>query len=127
MIMTKATQPLTIEDMNEILYTRAEEVFLLCMLITRRGLAHAFCNFSGHVEMLESKVQPTDSCYAVGSRTQHVAELQVWFDLSDREWADRGWEKEEFEKKLAELDTYVSYLDYIIARNEPVTTSNMAA
>ena len=29
MIMTKTTQPLTIEDMNEILYTRAEEVFLL--------------------------------------------------------------------------------------------------
>ena len=120
--MTKATQPLTIEDMNEILYTRAEEIFLLCMLITRRGLAHAFCNFSGHVEMLDSKVHPIDSRYKSDNYTESVAELRVW--ISPEEHLNP---EKEFNKSMEELNTYISYLDYIIARNEPVTTSNLAA
>jgi len=120
--MTKTTQPLTIEDMNEILYTRAEEVFLLCMLITRRGLAHAFCNFSGHVEMLDSKVHPLGSCYKYESATQPVAELRVWIDPADRINPEK-----EFNKIVEELNTYIIYLDYIIAKGVPITTSDQAA
>jgi hypothetical protein len=121
MIMTKATQPLTIEDMNEILYTRAEEVFLLCMLITRRGLAHAFCDFSAHVSLFTSHVRPIDSEYTGGKFTE-IAKISTWTDMSNQAFPEST-----FEKYLAEMDTYISYLDYIIEKGEPITTSDQAA
>ncbi|WP_286801352.1 hypothetical protein [Marinobacter sp. UBA2498] len=120
--MTKATQQLTIEDMNEILCTRAEEVFLLCMLITRRGLAHAFCSFSGHVSMLDSKVHPIDSRYKSDNYTESVAELRVWTSPEEHFNPEK-----EFNKSMEELNTYISYLNYIIEKGEPITTNNMAA
>jgi len=120
--MTKTTQPLTIEDMNEILYTRAEEVFLLCVLITRRGLAHAFCSFSAHVSMFDSKVHPIDSRYKSDNYTESVAELRVWTSPDEHLNPEN-----EFNKALEELNTYISYLDYIIERGEPITTSDQAA
>lgn len=120
--MTKITQTLTIEDMNEILYTRAEEVFLLCALITRRGLAHAFCNFSGHVALLDSKVRPIDSCYEVANTTQSVAELYVWIGPDDH-----GNSEKRFNQTLEELDTYISHLDHIIEKATPITTNDQAA
>ncbi len=120
--MTKATQPLTIEDMNEILYTRAEEVFLLCMLITRRGLAHAFCSFSGHVSALDSTVHPIDSRYESDNHTESIAELRVWTSPEEHFNPEK-----EFNESMEELNTYISYLDYIIEKGEPITTNNMAA
>ena len=119
--MTKATQPLTIEDMNEILHTRAEEIFLLCMLITRRGLAHAFCDFSGHVSILTSRVTPIDSEYTSG-KFADIAKIFTWVDMSNQAFPEST-----FEKSLAEMDTYVSYLDYIVEKGEPFTSKEVTA
>ena len=114
-------QSLSTEDMNEILHTRAEEIFLLCMLITRRGLAHGFCDFSAHVSLFTSRVTPIDSEYTGGKFTE-IAKIFTWTDMSNQAFPART-----FEKSLAEMDTYVSYLDYIIEKGKPITTNEQAA
>lgn len=117
--MTKATQPLTIEQMTEWLYGRAEEIFLLCCIINRRGLAHAFCDLSGHVEMLDCHIQPIDASYQTGNFTPAIARLRLFLRIDD-DFSEETQQRQYLELQ-EELDTYVSYLDYLIERNEPVT------
>lgn len=116
--MTQTNKTLTREDMTELLYIRAEEIFLLCAIITRRGIAHAFCELIGHVGSLQSRVYAADTIYEAGTPRTELAETQV--SLNIHECLTGELLQKEFDKKMAELDTYVSYLDLLIAKNKPV-------
>ena len=121
--MTQTTKNLTREEMTEALYLRAEEIFLLCAIITRRGIAHAFCELMGHVGSLQSRVYPTDTIYEEGVPRTDLAE--IWLSLNIHECLTGKLLQEEFDKKMAEMDTYVNYLDLLIAKNKPVRSELM--
>lgn len=120
--MTKPTKDLTLEEMTEHLYGRAEEIFLLCAIITRRGLAHAFCNLSAHVDSLDSRVLPLDTNYQEPHHQFSVAKLNA--DLAMDDSFSHKFQVENFQRQMSEMDTYVIYLDLIIAKNEPITLAN---
>ncbi|HET8799661.1 MAG TPA: hypothetical protein VFN01_00620 [Marinobacter sp.] len=120
--MTKPTKDLTLEEMTEHLYGRAEEIFLLCALITRRGLAHAFCELAGHVGTLRSRVLPVDTEYQEQHSHLAVAELHASLVMDDG-FSDR-YLIENFQQQMSEMDTFVNYLDFLIERNTPVTITS---
>jgi hypothetical protein len=117
--MTKPTRELTLEEMKETLYGRAEEIFLLCCIVTRRGLAHAFCDLSAHVQTLTCRVVPIDTDYQQGH--MHLVRAELIADLAMDDFFSHQFQIENFQRQMSEIDTYVSYLDFIIARNEPLT------
>ena len=112
---------LTREEMTEALYLRAEEIFLLCAIITRRGLAHAFCSLDAHVGRLDSRVLAVDQVYQGGTPHVRIAELNTSLEMCDWMTGDRL--AEEFKEIMEETDTYVTYLDFLIAKNTPVLTN----
>lgn len=116
--MTQTNQALTREDMTEALYIRAEEIFLLCAIITRRGIAHAFCSLDAHVNKLDSRVMAVDQVYAVD--VPHVRIAQFYGPLTMSDWLSGERLTEGFKETMAEMDTYVTYLDHLIAKNTPV-------
>lgn len=116
--MSKTNKALTREDMTEMLYIRAEEIFLLCAIITRRGIAHAFCSLDAHVDNLHSRVMAIDTVYQRSSPQTRVAELDAKLEMYDTLTGDSL--AEEFERTMAEMNTYVSYLDLLIAKGKPV-------
>ena len=103
--MTKLTKDLTLEEMTEHLYGRAEEIFLLCAIITRRGLAHAFCNLSAHVDSLDSRVLPLDTNYQEPHHQFSVAKLNA--DLAMDDSFSHKFQVENFQRQMSEMDTYV--------------------
>lgn len=116
--MKHKIKTLTREEMTEALYLRAEEIFLLCAIITRRGIAHAFCELMGHVGSLHSRVFAADTIYEAGAPITELAETQVGLNI--HECLTGELLQKEFDKKMTEMDTYVSYLDLLIAKNKPV-------
>ncbi len=119
--MTQTNKVLTREDMTEALYIRAEEIFLLCAIITRRGIAHAFCGLDAHVNNLDSRVMAADQVYAVDVPHVRIAQLNAPLTMSD--WLTGDRLAEEFKEIMEEMDTYVTYLDFLIAKNTPVLTN----
>ncbi|WP_417500772.1 hypothetical protein [Marinobacter sp.] len=123
--MPKITKTLTHEEMTEALYLRAEEIFLLCAIITRRGIAHAFCALHSHVGRLESRVLAVDQKYERGTPQLKIAELDAHLEpyerMIDSEMA------EEFNNEMEEMETYINYLDLLIAKNAPMLTSQQEA
>ena len=111
-------QTITREEMTEALYLRAEEIFLLCAIITRRGIAHAFCGLDAHVGKLDSRVMAVDQVYDAGVPHVRIVELNVPLEMYD--WLTGDKLTERFEETMAEMDTYVTYLDLLIAKNTPV-------
>lgn len=120
--MTKPTKELTLEEMTEMLYGRAEEIFLLCAIITRRGLAHAFCSLNAHVDTLDCRVMPLDTKYQEPHHQFSVAVLNA--DLTMKGFLSPQFQVENFQKQMSEMDTYVTYLDLIITSNEPITLAS---
>lgn len=125
--MTKATQPLTIEQMTEWLYGRAEEIFLLCCIINRRGLAHAFCDLSGHVSTFDSRIFPVDANYILGrgERTEPTMQLHTISMSLDHLYYNATLKR--FEKTMKLLDDYADQLEAVIESNTPITTPEQAA
>lgn len=120
--MTKPTKELTLEEMTEMLYGRAEEIFLLCAIITRRGLAHAHCNLSAHVETLDSRIMPIDTNYQDYQSQTTLAHLSA--RLYTQDYLSPHFQIENFQETMSEIDTFVTYLDFIIARNDPISEAN---
>lgn len=120
--MTKPTKDRTLDQMTEHLYGRAEEIFLLCAIITRRRLAHAFCSLNAHVDTLDCRVMPLDTNYQEPHHRFNVAALTA--DLTMHDFLSPQFQAENFQKQMSEMDTYVNYLDLIIARNQPITLAS---
>lgn len=118
--MTQTTNTLTHDEMTETLFGRAEEIFLLCAILTRRGLAHAFCQLLGHVDTVKSRIFPIDADYRVKEATPPVANLDV--TLKPSTFLSVQDQRSKFGEVMRELDTYVSYLDFLIEKNTPVLT-----
>lgn len=119
--MSQTTKTLTHEEMTEALYLRAEEIFLLCAIITRRGIAHAFCTLHSHVSRLESRVLAVDQKYQRGTPQVKIAELDA--HLEPYEQMIESEMAEEFNKEMEAMETYINYLDLLIAKSEPMLTS----
>lgn len=113
------TLTLTREEKIETLYLKAEEVSLQSMLLTRRGLAHGHTDFGAHVLTFRADVRPVDSRYnGPDDHTNPVAELII--DLSPYEWSLPEVEEQKFQEQMAEIEKYISYLDYLIELGKPV-------
>ncbi|NWO05784.1 MAG: hypothetical protein HLX50_08855 [Alteromonadaceae bacterium] len=120
--MTQPTQPQSAEQMTEWLYGRAEEIFLLCCILSRRGLAHAFCDLSGHVGAVSSRVLPVDTCYEVGRSTNPIVELRIDMKLDYLLHPERM-----FNEDLQKMDEYIDWLEAVIEKGEALTTPEQAA
>lgn len=113
------TRKLTNDQMTETLYGLAEEIFLLCAILTRRKLAHGFCDLAAHIQQLNSRVMPCNSSYsAADGVTPPAAEISVYLDISDSRPDDTNQRK--YEDAVKEMEIYISYLDLLIAKNKPV-------
>ncbi len=122
--MTQPTQPQTTEQMTEWLYGRAEEIFLLCCLINRRGLAHAFCDLSGHVNALDSRVKPLDAIYRAGEATAPINSLRVDMEsFSIRDPAGCYG----FDACLQKMEGYIDWLEAVVEKGEALVTEDQAA
>ena len=117
---------LTIEEMTEQLHERAEEVFLLSSIATRRHLAHAFCYLMAHVQNLDCQIKPIDANYRVAEGpTENIAKLDV--DLGFRDWMDDETARVSFRERIARIDEYQQLLDRIIEAGEPLLNEDEAA
>jgi hypothetical protein len=121
--MTQAINQLTTEQMTEWLYGRAEEIFLLCAIINRRGLAHAFCDLSGHIQSLDSEIFPTDSNYCPSEATPAVAKVRVQLDFTSF-LIDQA--PDDYQARMQQMDDYAALLDRIIEAGKPITRENAA-
>src|SRR5690554_794445 len=110
--MTQTAKILTREDMTEMLYTRAEEIFLLCAIITRRGIAHAFCELAGHVQRISCRIAAVDTNYQVSERQPNIAEMDARLVLPTPEECIYPDEIDTaFHRAMRDMDTFVAYLD----------------
>lgn len=118
--ITPERAALTNEQMREDMYLRAEEIILLSCIITRRKLAHAFIDLYAHIERLSGSVMPINANYQTdqGPVTPHAAELFIELAIADG--LPDAHNTERFNKSMNEMNTYISYLDLLIAKNKPV-------
>jgi hypothetical protein len=124
--MTIKPKALTNEQMTETLYSLAEEIFLLCAILTRRKLAHGFCDLAAHIQQLDSRVMPCNSSYSAADVvTPHAAEISVYLDINDSLADDANQHK--YEEAAKEMEIYISYLDLLIAKDKPVMCEQMVA
>ena len=116
---TNTKAPISVEQMREDMYLRMEEIFLLCAVITRRKLAHAFFDWAAHVEMLSSRVMPINANYlADDGATPSIADLNMTLRLLETWSSDRI--EERYQASMETMNTFISYLDLLIAKNKPV-------
>lgn len=122
--MTK--QQLTIEEMTERLHERAEEVFILSSIITRRNLAHAFFYLMAHTQNADARILPVDRTYGgPDNTTPAIATLDINMDF--RDWMSLETANREFEERMTQFDDYVQTLDQIIEAGEPIICDQGAA
>jgi hypothetical protein len=116
---TNTKAPISVEQMREDMYLRMEEISLLCAVITRRKLAHAFFDWAAHVEMLSSRVMPINANYLVDDgAAPSIADLNVTLRLLETWSSDRF--EERYQASMEAMNIYISYLDRLIAKNKPV-------
>jgi len=117
--ITPERAALTNEQMREDMYLRMEEIFLLCAVITRRKLAHAFFDWAAHVEMLSSRIKPINANYvSTDEVTPSIADLSVILRLPKIESAEEL--EDRYQASMETMNTFISYLDLLIAKNKPV-------
>jgi hypothetical protein len=116
---TNTKAPVSVEQMHEDMYLRMEEIVLLCGVITRRNLAHAFFDWAAHVEMLSSRIKPINANYFTADEvTPSIAELSLILRLPKIESAEEL--EDRYQSNMETMNTYISYLDLLIAKNKPV-------
>lgn len=119
--MNQTNNTLTREEMTEALYLRAEEIFLLCATITRRGIAHAFYELSSHVQVVSSRVAAVDTNYSASERGPDLAMLRVDLKLSTPEECIYPEEiNAEYDQAMQDMNAYIDHLDQLIERGQPV-------
>ena len=122
--MNKLT--LTEEQMVENLHLAVEEVFLQAMILNRRAIAQVHFNLSGHIDTAEFRVMPFGTKFREGLEVPDpLAELRLQLDFYD--WMDLADMDEEYRNRLAELETFVRYLDHLIAMNKQIPVNYQEA
>lgn len=124
--MNLTPETMTADEMTERLYGAAEEIFLLCAIINRRGLAHAFCELSGHTQTLSVRVRPVDSEYMGADRTTAALREAEFVELSFSE-PDLYRAPADYRHRIGHLTAFAQWLDELLEAGEPVTTQAQRA
>ncbi|OEY67438.1 hypothetical protein [Marinobacter sp. X15-166B] len=112
------TLTLSKNQMQEDLYIRAEEIFLLTAIIVRRGISNGFVELSGHVQRLYARLHPVDQSYGEGHKPHVLAELNLDMGIDERDSPEL--QARIHEKGMSESEAYIRYLDHLIAMGKPM-------
>lgn len=109
-------QTLTKEQMIDNLYLVMEEIFLQGMVINRRGLVQFHAHVSAHCENFDVRVMPANTRYEKEFELpEQLAAIRIDLDFYDWSTVERC--REEYQVRMVEIETFIRYLDWLIARN----------
>lgn len=113
------TLTLTEEQMAENLHLALEEIFLQGMILNRRKIAQAHVHFHGHTSTADVQIMPVNTVYREGFELPEplgVLDIRLYF----YEFMDLTEMHEEYRERMAKLETFIRYLDHLIALDKPI-------
>jgi len=117
--ITMENQTLTTEQMTDNLYLAMEEIFLQGMVINRRDLVQCHASVSPHCKGFDFHVMPANTLYNEEVELpERLATIRINLDFYDWFAVERC--REEYQARMVEIETFIRYLDHLIACNKRI-------
>lgn len=110
--------------MTEILQECALKICQLSLKITTQGIAQAWAEVHGHVNVFYAVIRPIDATIPDDdSPRPELAELRI--SLGHRNFHTKEQAEESFRERLSDASRYIAYLELLLARGKAVTVAAM--